>query len=215
MPAPDPPSAPAPFEANASTGAAPRTVQELAGLRRQRDELTQQLVATHSRRGELVREMVSTDPGARGVLREQMAQLDFRVLMLEKDVTSVDHAIASAPPSIAADASPNIPGFRTLVPPRGFVLAGPRGPSANTVPVLLVLIFAMQLSAIARGRWRRGRAAAVDPMLRESAARLARVEQAVEAIAIEVERVSEGQRFITRALGPARAEPAYLDVDGR
>jgi hypothetical protein len=31
-------------------------------------------------------------------------------------------------------------------------------------------------------------------------ARLARVEQAVEAIAIEVERVGEGQRFLTKLL---------------
>jgi len=33
-----------------------------------------------------------------------------------------------------------------------------------------------------------------------SEARLARIEQAVEAIAIEVERISEGQRFTTRLL---------------
>lgn len=31
--------------------------------------------------------------------------------------------------------------------------------------------------------------------------RLARVEQAVEAIAIEIERVSEGQRYVTKLLG--------------
>jgi hypothetical protein len=36
--------------------------------------------------------------------------------------------------------------------------------------------------------------------------RLARVEQAVEAIAIEIERVSEGQRYVTKLLD-ARAQP--------
>ena len=36
--------------------------------------------------------------------------------------------------------------------------------------------------------------------------RLARVEQAVEAIAIEIERVSEGQRFVTKLLNE-RANP--------
>jgi hypothetical protein len=36
---------------------------------------------------------------------------------------------------------------------------------------------------------------------------LARVEQAVEAIAIEVERIGEGQRYVTKLLGE-RAGPA-------
>jgi len=39
-----------------------------------------------------------------------------------------------------------------------------------------------------------------------SDARLERVEQAVEAIAIEIERVSEGQRFVTKLLSE-RAQP--------
>jgi hypothetical protein len=38
--------------------------------------------------------------------------------------------------------------------------------------------------------------------------RLARVEQAVEAIAIEIERVSEGQRYVTKLLD-ARAQPLF------
>ena len=37
--------------------------------------------------------------------------------------------------------------------------------------------------------------------------RLARVEQAVEAIAIEIERVSEGQRYVTKLLGDRTALP--------
>jgi hypothetical protein len=41
--------------------------------------------------------------------------------------------------------------------------------------------------------------------------RLARVEQAVEAIAIEIERVSEGQRYVTKLLG-ARAQPLLEGV---
>jgi hypothetical protein len=40
-------------------------------------------------------------------------------------------------------------------------------------------------------------------------ARLARIEQSIEAIALEVERISEGQRFTTRLLSEnARALPA-------
>jgi hypothetical protein len=42
----------------------------------------------------------------------------------------------------------------------------------------------------------------------ESAGRLERIEQAVEAMAIEIERVSEGQRFVTKLLSEAKAAPA-------
>ena len=41
--------------------------------------------------------------------------------------------------------------------------------------------------------------------------RLARVEQAVEAIAIEIERVSEGQRYVTKLLNE-RAQPLIEGV---
>ena len=41
--------------------------------------------------------------------------------------------------------------------------------------------------------------------------RLARVEQAVEAIAIEIERVSEGQRYVTKLLNE-RAQPLLEGV---
>lgn len=42
--------------------------------------------------------------------------------------------------------------------------------------------------------------------LKKDDGRLERVEQAVEAIAIEIERVSEGQRFVTKMLND-RAQP--------
>ena len=46
-----------------------------------------------------------------------------------------------------------------------------------------------------------------DPMMN---ARMERLEQAMDAIAIEIERISEGQRFVTRVLTerPAQATPA-------
>lgn len=43
--------------------------------------------------------------------------------------------------------------------------------------------------------------------------RVERIEQAVEAIAIEVERVSEGQRFVTRLLSEGKQVPLSLPSD--
>ena len=53
-------------------------------------------------------------------------------------------------------------------------------------------------------RWDREGAAARVPA--EVTARLERMEQALDAIAIEVERMAEGQRFVTRLLADRSAE---------
>jgi hypothetical protein len=58
--------------------------------------------------------------------------------------------------------------------------------------------------AFARRMDRRGQAAATP----ELTPRLERMEQAIEAVAIEVERISEGQRFVTRLLSEGRGLPA-------
>jgi hypothetical protein len=59
--------------------------------------------------------------------------------------------------------------------------------------------------AIARRTDRRG--AGLPATDADTRARLERIEQAVDAIAIEVERVSEGQRYTTKMLGDLRALP--------
>ena len=43
------------------------------------------------------------------------------------------------------------------------------------------------------------------------AERLARLEQAMEAIAVEIERVGEGQRYLTRVLSDGPSSPATRD----
>lgn len=64
--------------------------------------------------------------------------------------------------------------------------------------------------AFARRMDRKG-ATASDP---EIAPRLERIEQAIEAVAIEVERVSEGQRYTTRAISELRGLPSPNPVGG-
>lgn len=64
--------------------------------------------------------------------------------------------------------------------------------------------------AFARRMDRRGESASAS----EITPRLDRIEQAVEAIAIEVERVSEGQRFTTRAIADLRGLPGANAVPG-
>jgi hypothetical protein len=50
----------------------------------------------------------------------------------------------------------------------------------------------------------------------ELAERLERIERAVDVTALEVERIGEGQRFLTRALGErSHVDPAQADAPGR
>lgn len=64
--------------------------------------------------------------------------------------------------------------------------------------------------AFARRMDRRGESAPAS----EVAPRLDRIEQAIEAVAIEVERVSEGQRYTSKAISEMRGLPASNPIGG-
>jgi Na+-transporting methylmalonyl-CoA/oxaloacetate decarboxylase gamma subunit len=81
-------------------------------------------------------------------------------------------------------------------------------PIAGMTMVVLLVLGVPLVRALTR-RWEREPLQPAMPS--EVATRLERIEQAVEAVAIEVERISEGQRFTTKLLsdraGDAVAEP--------
>ena len=81
---------------------------------------------------------------------------------------------------------PHIPG--ELIPIVLFMMIGL---SVIFYPLTRALVRSMERKAMT----------SVPP---EIGARLERIEQAVDAIAIEVERISEGQRFTTQLLGDTR-----------
>ena len=72
------------------------------------------------------------------------------------------------------------------------------------VMIAFIIVGLPLARAFARRMDRRGETASAS----EVAPRLDRIEQAIEAIAIEVERVSEGQRYTTKAISELRGLPA-------
>lgn len=78
------------------------------------------------------------------------------------------------------------------------------------VMVAFVIVGLPLARAFARRMDRRGE----TPAASDIAPRLDRIEQAVEAIAIEVERVSEGQRYTTKAISELRGLPAANPIGG-
>jgi hypothetical protein len=74
---------------------------------------------------------------------------------------------------------------------------------AMTAIICGTILIATALQAFAARRARKLPPANTDAI----EARLARMEQAIDAVALEVERIAEGQRFTTKLLSEARGVP--------
>lgn len=97
------------------------------------------------------------------------------------------------------------PRFDNTIPPQAVDI------SVSFFVMVAFIIVGLPLArAFARRMDRKG--ASTTPS--DIAPRLDRIEQAIEAIAIEVERVSEGQRYTTKAISDLRGLPAANPVGG-
>ena len=77
-----------------------------------------------------------------------------------------------------------------------------------------VIVMAVAIPLV-RGIVRRWDKKGVTPSLPpDASARLERIEQAIDAMSIEVERIAEGQRFVTRLMADRAQEKVALPVRG-
>lgn len=76
------------------------------------------------------------------------------------------------------------------------------------VPIAFFITSGVVLAPLARAWGRRIELRAAAKIPSEVTARLERMEQAIDSIAIEVERISEGQRFTTKLLADATSAGA-------
>lgn len=205
VPQPPLPPPPGPFirieqgvGGNVQTLSIPMSRSEVAAIRARRSELSSQLISASGRRKDLAEQLRNTTGSDRsgleqriGVLDERMVQLESDIAMTGRQLTGVEAGLLSTTEDAAI-----MGGFGS-----GEVLAGG----------IVVTIFVLAPLAVgaARMMWKRAAAGPVRSAIHpETNGRLERIEQAVEAIAIEVERVSEGQRFVTKLMSEAKAVPA-------
>ena len=168
-----------------------------SGLVRQQRELNNQLEALKRERssaGTWLRQERNLDVADRAGLQKRIITVDARIDALEAQRAMVDAQVASA--AAVPGAVVDLPRFDRRGPPEAvFALAA-----------MFMVVAILPLSiAYARRIWRRGgmHVAALPNNVNE---RLTQLDQAVESIALEVERIGEGQRFITRVLSePNRA----------
>jgi hypothetical protein len=156
------------------------------GFRAQARELNQQMSQLEDQRGSLTRQLQQTPGNERTGLEQRIAGIDGRIIAVDKQIADADAQLAKA----AA-----IPGAVVETPPPIM-----QGPSEDFVMSALFITGALLLPlsiAFARRIWKRT-SGAVTPFPREIGERLGRVEAAVDSTALEVERIGEGQRFLTR-----------------
>lgn len=185
------PSTPAVAGSNpppATTGAL--TIQDVIALRARRSELSSQLSSAAGRRRSLAGELNNTaDPAARAGLESRIAVLDKRMIQLESDIAQTGQMLSS-------DAAARVASTEQANNPMGIEpdLAVPLGGA------FIVFVLGPLAIGAARMMWKRSSRPGITAESAETAKRIARMEQSVDAIAVEVERISEGQRFVTRLL---------------
>ncbi len=167
----------------------PMTRQALRDLKAQRTELSNQLTNVASRRKRVSDELSrTTDASARVGLEQRLGVLDKRIAQMELDLATTGKQLASAPLGLTSTGDP----VRGDIPQNVMTVVG-----VFTVFVLFPLAV-----AASRFIWRRAskvpaQTVALSPQIDQ---RLERLEQGVDAIAIEIERITEGQRFVTKLL---------------
>lgn len=199
---PAPPAPPQPAIAGGAQGGAGAAVRLVDGatpteilvaLRESREELHDQLDRLQEQRDDIARELRTRSEsrnapeGAdRAGLEGRLAAVDARIATLEGQIAATDLQVAQAAAVPGAVVEPPPPPPDPF-PEEFFVLGG------------MFIVFGIFPLAVAYARriWKRS-AVAATTLPREIWDRFTNLEQSVDAVAVEVERIGEGQRFITR-----------------
>jgi hypothetical protein len=199
-PAPTTPSAAIAGQPAADVPAQGFTQAYVRALEAKGSQLSRQLTSAQGRRDQVARDYRnSSEPALREGLQQRLAVLDGRLAQLEADIAANGRQLAAAPGNLLTSSST---GTRDND-------GRPFSDNQLTAISIVFTLFVMAPLAFATARrmLRRPFETKPTPQLLESAARLERMEQAVDAIAVEIERISEGQRFVT-SLMAKRESPA-------
>ncbi len=166
---------------------------DVMALRARAKELGQQMTAAESRREEVQAALGGASGADRARLEARLGVLDARIARMESDIDETNTQLASL--DVAREGVTNSPPH--WGPDTGNRLRDNEMPLA----VMFILFVLTPVSlALSRTIWRRGSRPSIAPATLDTTQRLERMEQAMDAIAVEIERVSEGQRFVTRLM---------------
>ena len=191
-PAPSAPSAPVVAESQTPGFTFGDPSDAYLAAKAARHELESQLDNLKSERLSIAQRL-RNDDGQGAPTGADLKGLEARLVQLDARIAATDKLIAAQDAAVAKAAS--VPGAVTEMPP-----PDRRGPPEEVyfLGAMFMLVVLLPISiAWARRIWRRG-AAVVTALPQEIYDRFTRLEQSLDSIAVEVERVGEGQRFLTR-----------------
>ncbi|CAN5884649.1 hypothetical protein BH11GEM1_BH11GEM1_34540 [soil metagenome] len=171
----------------------------------QRKELANQLDNLEGKRRDLAQQVADPE-----IAKSVKSGLELRVAELDKRIADVDKQLAAADQSVANAAA--VPGAVIEPPPE----AHNSHPGEFYPPTGVLIVTVLFALSIAYGLriWKRGASVITTAFPQELSERLDRLDQSMDSIAIEVERIGEGQRFVTRvmsengrAIGAGAAQP--------
>ena len=165
------------------------TAQELREVRK---VYSDQLINIMDRRGRIVDQLRRSTGAERVGLEQHLTALDQRILRLENDLERTSQMLANA-----VVANPET--FTGVAPQPPFQNFGSGQMTGIAIVFTVVVLMPIAIS-IARVIWRRATQPKQQAPAWDAGQRLDRMEHAIDAIAVEVERISEGQRFVTKLL---------------
>ncbi|MDQ3674648.1 MAG: hypothetical protein M3365_09770 [Gemmatimonadota bacterium] len=183
----------------------PQTRQEIDGLRERRSELSNQLESAAERRAEIAEQIKSADGAVKSGLEQRMSVLDQRIVQLENDIAETGRQLTNAPSELLAGSGDPFTNFEI-------------DPDLVEKVSIMFTLFVMAPIALAAAylMFRRANRPAVQASSRgDGGERLQRLESSVDAIAVEIERISEGQRFVTKLLTEGSASSALAGRQGQ
>lgn len=205
---------PAPPTAQTPAPAAP-AVPSVSSLHQAELNLQTKVNALTDQRAILTQQMRTGSPALRMSAEVQALQLDLDLASQKAELAGVQREIAAqkaegvTPPAQIA-VPPN--------PPRGFLdRIDPDALTAVFILTSLAVLIPLSIG-LARRLWRRPPAPSTTGLDDRLIQRLDRLDNAVDAIAIEVERISESQRFVAKvfaerpAAAPPPSDPVSVDV---
>ena len=176
-------------------GVSPRLAYQAA--KEKREVLGDYMSRLLNRRENIMGELRSPEitPAERTALENHLTEVNTSIITMEKQMATADQQVAAAAAVPGSTIQP--PRERPDGPPEGAIIVG-----SSFMGICAVII----AIAYARRIWRGGgKVIAQIPAAFEN--RFTRLEQSLDSVAIEIERVSEGQRFLTRVFAEQNPRP--------
>lgn len=174
----------------------PQSESDISALYARRQDIRDQIASNERVRSSLVAEIRSAPEGvSRTGLEQRITVIDQDILRLQKQLSTISQQLDVAPSELIQNTTqPSTNGAYN----DGWEEGMATGMFTTAAALTAIFLFF---------RWRRKRRKKKGlPEVGEGAEspRMERLEQGMEAIAIEIERISEGQRFVTKLLSESR-----------